>query len=75
LVFRSRHDRPDALAVHAGHVLHRVVLIAVGDVENVLPEEGRITLAANPVPVGPVQTLRRRLVSSMTRKPSSPSLP
>jgi hypothetical protein len=62
LVFRSRHDRPDALAVHFGHVLHRSILVAVGDVESVLPEEGRIILAANSIPVGRVGTLRRRLV-------------
>jgi hypothetical protein len=74
LVFRSRHDRPDALAIRTGHVLHRSVLIAVGDVETVLPEEGRITLAANPVTVGRVESLRRRLVSSITTKPSSPPL-
>jgi hypothetical protein len=48
LLFRSRHDRPDALAVHTGHVLHRSVLILVGDVEGVLPEEGRIILASKP---------------------------
>jgi hypothetical protein len=74
LVFRSRHDRPDALGVQTGHVLHRSIVVAVSNVESVLPEQGRITLAANLVPVGRVRTLRRRLVSGMTNKPSSPSL-
>jgi hypothetical protein len=75
LVFRSRHDRPDALAVQTGHVLHRSVLVAVRDVESVLPEEGRITLATDPVPVKRLGTLLSRRVSDMTSEPSGPSLP
>jgi hypothetical protein len=75
VVFGSRHDRPDALAVQTGHVLHRSVLIAVSEVAHVLPEEGRIILAANPVPLGGVEALRRRLVRGMTSKLSNPSLP
>ena len=73
VVFRSRHDRPDALAVQTGHVLHRSVLIAVADVESVLPEEARITLAANSVPAKRGRMLRSRLASGMTNKPNSPS--
>jgi hypothetical protein len=75
LVFRSRHDRPDALAVQTGHILHRSVVIPVSDVERVLPEEGRIILAATPVPVGRFRTLPRRLVPGTASKPSSPPLP
>jgi hypothetical protein len=73
LVFRSRHDRPDALAVQTGHVLHRAVFIAVTEIAHVLPEEGRIILTANPVLVGRVPTLRSRLVSGITGEPSRPS--
>jgi hypothetical protein len=75
LVFGSRLDRPDAVAVRTGHVLHGSVLIPVDDVERVLPEEGRIILAVNPVPLGRVRTLHRRLVPGTTSKPSSPALP
>jgi hypothetical protein len=75
LVFRSRHDRPDALAVHTSHVLHRSVVIPVTDIEQIFPEGGRIVLAANPVPVGHFQAWRRRLVPGTTSRPSSVSLP
>jgi hypothetical protein len=75
LVFCSRHDRPDALAVHTGHVRHRSVVIAVTDIEQILPDRGRIILAANPVPVGRVQALRIRLVPGAISKLRSPSLP
>jgi hypothetical protein len=64
LVFNSRHDRPDALAVRTGHLFHRSVLIGVGDIENVLPGEGRITLTANAAPVKRTRKLRRRPAAS-----------
>jgi uncharacterized protein YrrD len=73
VVFRSRHDRPDALAVQTGHLLHRSVLIAVTDVASVLPEEGRITVASNSVQVKRERTLRSRLASGTASKPNSPS--
>jgi hypothetical protein len=73
VVYGSRHDRPDTLSVQTGHVLHRSVLIAVADVESVLPDEGRITLATDSAPVKRVRTLRSRLASGMTSKPNSPS--
>jgi hypothetical protein len=71
LVFDSRHDRPDTFAVRTGHVRHRSVLVAVSDVVNVLPEERRITLAANPAPM---RSLRSRLAFGTSNKPSSASL-
>jgi hypothetical protein len=48
--FRSRVDRPDLLEVRCGH-LGRLLLVPVGDVERVEPEERKVVLQdARPIP-------------------------
>lgn len=42
--YASRQDRPDILVVRSGLFGRRVLLIAVEEVEDILPREERVTL-------------------------------
>jgi hypothetical protein len=49
--FRSRADRPDVLVVRAGLLGRRTILIAIDDVDEVIPREKRIRLRGAPQPL------------------------
>ena len=64
LRFRSRHDRPDALAVRAGRIVRRSLVVPVSEIAQVVPSEGRIVLRSAPAQPGHVRALRRRLAGA-----------
>jgi hypothetical protein len=47
LRFYSRHDRPDELVVRVGRLGRRSIIVAVDDVETVLPREKRLILRSD----------------------------
>ena len=46
--YGANQDQPEALAVRAGRIGRRLLLISVSEVEGVMPEERRIVVADPP---------------------------
>jgi hypothetical protein len=62
LRYRSRVDRPDALAIRAGRFGRRLLVVPVGEIVDIDPAGRRISLRAAPPVKG-----RLRLLRSLTR--------
>lgn len=61
LHYRSRLDQPDELAVRTGLFGHRLLICPTATVEQIIPGEHRLLLAAGATPIS-----SRRLLSRLT---------
>jgi hypothetical protein len=48
VLFRARHDRPDALVVRTGLLRMRFVVLSVDDVVEIVPREQRLQVSRSP---------------------------
>ena len=65
--FRSRLDRPDALAVRTGFLGRRLLLVPVEEVEELAPREGRLVLRTARGSDRPLLEVMRRALTTRGR--------